>query len=194
MAYEVNRIFAKRETEKSNWSGRIGSVTLTVTDDGNWAIVSGDYKDGATTVLSRASIEYLLTFSLQSLQDAYAGAANLTEAQANYVKKLTALCEGTIGVRGEGGGMSDEERAELYVAEAWYLTKNAKGTEKGDAFRAMKGDDKTEFLVNVASALREKWEPFAAKVAERVEHVVAQRKRRAEEKAALAAVDVEIDL
>lgn len=185
MKYLVNRVFTKRETEKSAWSGRIGAVELV-------ANVESVTIGGKT--LPEASVEYLLNFSLQSLQDAYAGADDLTEATANWEKKLAALMEGTIGVRSGGGGMTDEERAELYIAEAWYRVKNPKGTEKGDAFLAKKDDDKTEFLVEVASQLREKWAPFADKVAERVEHVVAMRKKRAAEKNALTAIEVEIDL
>lgn len=183
--HNIPRVFTKRATEKSAWSGRIGSVEMVA--DVNSIKIGGK-------ALPVASIDYLLNFSLQSLQDAYAGAESLDEAVGNWTKKHDALLEGTIGVRQGGGGMSDEERAELYVAEAWYALKNAKGTEKGDAFRALKDDDKTEFLVEVAAKLREAWAPFADKVAERVEHVVAMRKSRAETKAALAAVNVEIDI
>lgn len=171
--HTVARVFAKRETEKSNWSGRIGAVTL----EANITDVSVDGKS-----LPAASIEYLLNFSLQSLQDAYAGAESLTEATASWEKKLSALLEGTIGVRGESG-MTDEERAELYVAEAIYTTVHKKGTEKGDAFRALKGDDKTEWLVaNVVPKVREQVKDFEDRVAARVAHVVEQRKRRAAEK------------
>lgn len=185
MEYLVNRVFTKRETEKSNWSGRIGAVEMVANVES--IKVNGNK-------LPDASVNYLLHFSLQSLQDAYAGAADLTEATANWTKKFDALCEGTIGVRSGGGGMTDEERAELYVAEAWYATKNPKGTEKGDAFRARKDDDKTEFLVEVAAKLRESWPHFADKVAERVKHVQDMRAKRAAEKDALKAINVEIDI
>jgi hypothetical protein len=143
--------------------------------------------------LPQTSIEYLLNFSLQSLQDAYAGADDLTEATANWEKKLAALMDGTVGVRSGGGGMSDEERAELYVAEAIYATKFGKDTEKGKAFRALKDDDKTEFLVDIAAKLREQLPDFEARVAARVDHVVALRKKRAEEKAAIASMG-ELDI
>lgn len=179
MEYLVNRVFTKRETEKSSWSGRIGAVTL----EANITDVSINGK-----TLPEASVNYLLNFSLQSLQDAYAGADDLTEATANWEKKLAALMDGTIGVRSGGGGMSDVERAELYVAEAIYATKFGKDTEKGKAFRALKDDDKYEFLVGIVEKLAEQLPDWEARVTARVEHVVEQRKKRAAEKAAIASM------
>lgn len=86
------RSFAKRATAKSEWSGAIGAVELKI-DNGVWFI------DGKE--IPKISREYLLNFALQSLQDAYAGAENLTEAVAAFEKKRDALLAGTIGVRGE---------------------------------------------------------------------------------------------
>lgn len=182
--FNVARVFTKRETEKSNWSGRIGSVEL-VADIAQFEV------DGKQ--LPQTSIDYLLNFSLQSLQDAYAGADDLNEAVGNWTKKYDALLNGTIGVRSGGGGMTDEERAELYVAESIYATKFGKDTEKGKAFRELKDDDKYEFLVGIVEKLREQLADFDDRVAARVEHVVALRKKRAEEKAAIAQMG-EIDL
>lgn len=94
----VNRVYEKRATEKSTWNGRIGATELvmSVSPDGNLvATLDGN-------VLPDASVNYLLNFSLQSLQDAYAGAEDLTEAEANWSKKRDALLKGEIGARGEG--------------------------------------------------------------------------------------------
>lgn len=176
--FNIARVFAKRETAKSDWAGRIGAVTLVA--DINEVTIDGK-------AVPEASVNYLLNFSLQSLQDAYAGAESLDEAMGSWEKKLTALVDGTIGVRGSGGGMSDEERAELYVAESIYATKFGKDTEKGKAFRELKDDDKAEFLVDIVAKLREQLPDFADRVAKRVEHVVEMRRRRAEEKASAAA-------
>lgn len=55
-----------------------------------------------------ASVQYLLNFSLQSLQDAYAGAKTSDESRGMLLKKLDAICSGTIGLRGESGGVSEE--------------------------------------------------------------------------------------
>lgn len=117
MAYEIARVFEKRATEKSTWSGRIGKVELFVSDDGIWSI------DGK--VLGRKSVEYLLNFSLQSLQDAYAGADDLTEATANWAKKRDALIEGTIGQRA-ANGLGAFERIGHAMIKAAMLEKDAK--------------------------------------------------------------------
>lgn len=180
MEYLVNRVFSKRETEKSNWSGRIGSVEMS-------AGITGISINGKE--LPEASINYLLNFSLQSLQDAYAGAEDLTEATANWEKKLAALLDGTIGVRSGGGGMSDEERAELYVAEQ---ATRAKLT--ADEWKALSDEAKVARVeANVAKLKEHRAEWFAEKVAERVAHIVEQRKRRAAEKAEMAALG-DVDL
>lgn len=60
------------------------------------------------TKLPPASVQYLMNFSLQSLQDAYAGAKTSDESRGLLLKKLEAICSGTIGMRGESGGVSEE--------------------------------------------------------------------------------------
>lgn len=61
--------------------------------------------------LPATSVEYLLTFALQNLQDAYAGADSAVDAKARFDKKLTRLIEGSIGVREAGDGASAETKA-----------------------------------------------------------------------------------
>ena len=78
--YDVKRGFTHRTF------GEIGAVDMT-------AEVAKVTVNG--TELPETSVEYLLHFALQSLQDAYAGAKNPTEAAAAFDKKLKALCEGT---------------------------------------------------------------------------------------------------
>lgn len=175
MEYAIARVFTKRETEKSNWSGRVGSVEGVA--DINKIVLNGNE-------LGAASINYLLNFSLQSLQDAYAGAESLAEATANFEKKLAALLDGTIGVRGAGGGMSDEDRAKAYVAEQAVRAKLP-----ADEWKAMDDDAKAERVARAIGTLEEKrGEWFAEQVAARVEHVVDMRRKRAEEKATIAAM------
>lgn len=77
--------------------GRIGVVNM----EAAVAYVSIDGKE-----LPIQSVEYLLTFALQNLQDAYAGADNAEEAVARWQKKLDRLIEGSIGVREAGDGAS----------------------------------------------------------------------------------------
>lgn len=100
---QVTRSFAKRATEKSEWDGQVsGDVVLEVTGKNISFAVNGK-------VLPDASVQYLLNFSLQSLQDAYAGAKSIDEAKANFQKRLDGLLAGSIGIR-EGGGVSEEIR------------------------------------------------------------------------------------
>ena len=61
--------------------------------------------------LPATSVEYLLTFALQNLQDAYAGAESAADATGRFQKKLDRLLEGTIGVREAGDGASAETKA-----------------------------------------------------------------------------------
>lgn len=77
--------------------GRIGVVNM----EAAVAYVSIDGKE-----LPIQSVEYLLTFALQNLQDAYAGADSADEAKARWEKKLDRLIEGSIGVREAGDGAS----------------------------------------------------------------------------------------
>lgn len=52
--------------------------------------------------LPESSVTHLMTFALQSLQDAYAGAKNNDEAVGAFNTKLDRLLKGEIGVRGTG--------------------------------------------------------------------------------------------
>ncbi len=60
--------------------------------------------------LPAQSIEYLLTFALQSFQDAYAGAESADDAKGRFAKKLDRVIAGTIGLREAGDGASAETR------------------------------------------------------------------------------------
>ena len=169
MAYEIARVFAKRETEKSDWSGRIGNATLFVSDDGIWTLNG--------KVLSRKSIEYLLMFSLQSLQDAYAGATDLGEARANFDKKTAALMDGTIGMRGTGADEETKIARKLVLAKL--VAKYGKDSEESK---------KTpEQLDAIFEKNREKLAPVVAAEIARLEKA---RKERAEMENAIEALDI----
>lgn len=88
--------------------GAIGAVTLAV-DGGKWLM------DGRE--LSPSSVEHLMTFALQTLQDAYAGAKTEAEAKAAFEKKRDRLLAGEIGVR-TGGGTDDVTKVWRSVAKA----------------------------------------------------------------------------
>jgi hypothetical protein len=169
MAYEIARTFAKRETENSNWSGKIGVASLFVSDDGTWTM------DGK--VLPRKSVEYLLTFSLQSLQDAYAGAESLAEATANWSKKHDALIDGTIGSR--GGGADDETKVGRKLVLARLIAKYGKDSEQA----AATPEQLDEVLAKNAAA-------FAPLVAKEMARLEAARKERAAMAAELGELDI----
>lgn len=96
----ASRVYSKRETEKSDWSGRIGHTEFAIESDSDIHVYLDENE------LSPASIEYLMTFALQSMQDAYAGADSLQSAIGAFEKKRDAIIAGTIGVRGTGDGAS----------------------------------------------------------------------------------------
>ena len=81
--------------------GRIGLVNV----EADVKSITVDGKE-----LPASSIEYLLTFALQNLQDAYAGADSADDAKGRFAKKLDRLLAGTIGVREAGDGASAETR------------------------------------------------------------------------------------
>lgn len=102
--FTIERNYAKRETEKSDWSGEVGKVTLVVD-----APAKGEIAVSLNgTELPQAGVEHLLHFALQTLQDAYAGAKTLAEAQGAWALKLDRIAKGTIGVRFGGGDSVSE--------------------------------------------------------------------------------------
>lgn len=86
---EINRNYSHKT------HGNIGAATLVV-PDGKWTLNG--------TVLPESSVEHLVRFALQTLQDAYAGADNSAEAVAFFNAKLDKILKGTIGTRGGGDG------------------------------------------------------------------------------------------
>lgn len=96
--------------------------------------------------LPASSVEYLLNFALQSLQDAYAGAKTEDEAKAMWAKKLAAIQDGTLGQRASGTGASEETRVIRSVVRALIKAKwGAKSTEWAE-FTGKSDDDQDEYL------------------------------------------------
>lgn len=180
MAHTVTRLFEKRETEKSGWGGRIGHTEL-VADGKNWTL------DGKE--LPAESITYLMNFALQSLQDAYAGAESLSDAKARWQAKYDALVDGTVGVRGSGGGVSDETTAQRYVMKRAYFAQV--DDAKKAAFKDMEPADQADLLDRLFAKNADK---LAKAVTERLAAMAEERKRRAAEKAKIAAADIELDI
>lgn len=172
----VNRVYEKRATEKSAWNGRIGHAELIMSAKGGEISATLNGK-----AIPETMINYLLNFSLQSLQDAYAGASSIDEATSWFEKKLQAVQEGTVGSRG-AAGVGEETIVQRLVAKAAYLA-SAKVTEAlKEAFKAMNDDAANEFLDGI-------FEKNAAKLADAVsrkmtERTEARAKRAAEKQEA----------
>lgn len=97
---KINRTYEHRTF------GAVGAVELEV-NGGEWTL------DGKA--LPQSSVEHLMMFALQTLQDAYAGAKDAGEAKALWSKKLDRLIAGGIGVR-QGGGVGEETKLWRIVA------------------------------------------------------------------------------
>lgn len=115
--------------------GRIGAVTF-VAPDGTFTLNE--------TTLPESSVEHLLTFALQTLQDAYAGAESADEAGADFEKKLEKLLTGTLGTRGTGGGVDELHKVELELM--WGKIKARLAKDQVKKVTALKAKDRVEKL------------------------------------------------
>ncbi len=91
----INRTFTHRTF------GHIGAV--------EFATPKGKYVLNGTE-LPESSVAHLMTFALQTLQDAYAGAKSTDEALGAFNGKLDKLLNGTIGTRAAGDGADERTR------------------------------------------------------------------------------------
>lgn len=181
----VNRVYEKRATDKSNWSGRIGMAELIVSAKGGELSATLNGKP-----LGEAMLQYLLNFSLQSMQDAYAGAASLTEATSWFEKKLDAIQNGTIGSRG-GSGVSEETIVQRLVARAAYLASAKVSDSDKEAFKKLDDEKANELIDGIFAKNAEKLSAAVEKkTAERAE----ARRKRADEKAEAAKLSSDLDI
>lgn len=125
MQYTVERAYSHKKF------GAIGKVRLEVE-------ATSVTLDG--TALPPKSVEYLLTFALQSLQDAYAGSETTDEAIADFGKKYEKLIAGEIGTR-SGGGVSDEVRVARRIMRGLFKAKAPKTI--WEAFLALEEAEQT---------------------------------------------------
>lgn len=165
MLYTIARTFEKKR-QGSNVQGRIGNATLRV--DIAECRLNGEE-------LPRSSIEHLLNFSLQTLQDAYAGAETLTDAVDAFEAKLGKLIGGTLGARGEG--VDSFTKVARQVVRA-ILKKNS-SEEKFKAFTDLDAREQTERLDAIFATNEERLRPV-------VETEIEKRKAAAEEAKKLA--------
>ncbi len=127
--------------------------------------------------LSPASIDHLMTFALQTLQDAYAGAEDEADAKGRFEAKLARILDGTIGTRSGGGSGVDP-----VVAEIRNLIRADIKKAIGDDWKTMDDDARNAALDKVFA---DQPEDVQAALTEAAKGEIA---RKAAEKAAKAAL------
>lgn len=167
-AFTIKRDFAHKEL------GAIGAITL-IAD-----VASVKLND---KVLPEGAIEYLLTFALQTFQDAYAGAKTKEDATAAFDKKIKRVVEDKIGMR-EGGGINEEQRVGRIIVRELINAGKAKITK--EAFKALSDDEKVKTLDNVLAKNLAKLSP---KIANRINQM---RREREERKAGIKEIELDI--
>lgn len=119
---EYNRNFTHRTF------GAIGSVVFTV-PKGKYAING--------TELPQSSVDHLMVFALQTLQDAYAGAKSTDEALGAFNGKLDKLLNGTIGTRGSGDGADERTRVARQLVRGLVKAKYGSKSSEWAAFTGL---------------------------------------------------------
>lgn len=127
----INRTFTHRTF------GAIGAVTFD-TPKGKY-VLNG-------TELPEASVAHLMTFALQTLQDAYAGAKSTDEALGAFNGKYDKLLNGTIGTRAAGDGADERTRVARSVTMAAAKAKFGAKSPEWATFTGLSDDDQAAKL------------------------------------------------
>ena len=141
---EYNRTYTHRRF------GNIGSVTFE-TPKGKYRLNGTDLPD--------ASVAHLMTFALQTLQDAYAGSDNLAEAQGAFNTKLDRILTGTIGTRGTGDGADERTRVARSVVQAAAKAKFGAKSPEWATFTGLSDEDRAAKLDAWYTANAEAFDP-----------------------------------
>lgn len=125
--------------------------------------------------LPAQSIEYLINFGLQSLQDAYANAKTQAEAAGAHLKKLEALLNGTIGTR--SGGVSVTEATKVARTLVRALLKDKWGVKSAEwaTFTGLSDDDAEAKLDEIFEKNKDK---LQARVDARLAELAAEREAK----------------
>lgn len=166
---EYNRNFTHRTY------GAIGSVVF--------ATPKGKYTLNGTE-LPEASVAHLMTFALQTLQDAYAGAKSTDEALGAFNGKLDKLLNGTIGTRGSGDGADERTRVARSVTMAAAKAKFGAKSPEWATFTGLSADDQATKLDGWYEANRAAFDPA----------VDEEMERRAAKRAAKSALAGSVDI
>lgn len=155
----VTRAFAKRN------EGQISNVTFSVEGATKFTIDGKELPD--------SSVEYLLTFALQSLQDAYAGAKSLDEAKTMFGAKYEKLIAGKIGVREAGETVSDEIRIGRKIMKQMIKQQNA------EMYKKLLGLEESEQIAALDRNIAKNAEKIAKLVTEEMKRLEAEKKAKA---------------
>jgi hypothetical protein len=159
---DYNRTFTHRTY------GKIGVVTFTV-PKGKY-ILNG-------TELPESSVAHLMTFALQTLQDAYAGAKSTDEALGAFNGKLDKLLNGTIGTRGTGDGADERTRVARQLVRG--LVK-AKYGSKSSEWAAFTGLDDAAQAAKLDAMFAANEAALSGAVDEKIAELAAARAKRGE--------------
>lgn len=164
MTYTINRSYVHRTY------GTIGSVEL-IAPDGKYVLNGKE--------LPPQSVEHLLTFALQTLQDAYAGSDNADEAVGAFNGKLDKIIAGTIGTRSGGGGVDEFTSVARSVVRSAVKAKLGAKSPQWATFTGLDDADQNDKLDEWFTANESVFRPA-------VEAKIAERKAERERKAKLA--------
>ena len=148
--------------------GAIGSVTFE-TPKGKYILNGHELPD--------ASVEHLMTFALQTLQDAYAGAKSTDEAKGAFNGKYDKLINGTIGTRGSGDGADERTRVARSVV---YAALKIKFGAKSPEWAEFTGRPDDAQVARLDEIYAENEAVFAPRVDEEMAERAAKRARKAD--------------
>lgn len=170
---EITRSFDHRGSNNRPGFGHIGKVTLVV-PKGKFTL------DGHE--LPESSVAHLMTFALQTLQDAYAGAKSTDEAQGAFNGKYDKLINGTIGTRGGGDGADERTRVARAIVRGAVKAKFGAKSPDWAKFTGLSDDEQNAKLDAWFSANEA---TFGPAVDEKMAELAAARVKRGEMAAAV---------
>jgi hypothetical protein len=129
--------------------------------------------------LPESSVAHLMTFALQTLQDAYAGAKSTDEATAAFNGKYDKLLNGTIGTRTGGDGADERTRVARSVVQMAAKAKFGAKSPEWATFTGLTDESQATKLDAWYADNREAFDPA-------IDAEMARRAERRDAKAALA--------
>ena len=153
--------------------------------DTTFGIVSVEY-DGTISLdgneLGETSVQYLVNYAMQALQDTYAGVGTsktVDEATAAFTTRLDKLIKGTIGIRSGTGGVDPLTTVMRSIARKFVKAKLSKAEYKE---KYTDNEDKNDYLDSVIDKKPETFEAAGK----------AELARMAKEASTIADLDVDL--